>query len=492
MHLNKQFKGKMLILGCGSVAQCTIPILLKDVNMSPANITVMDMVDNKHLIKNEIKKGVNYVLDKVDQDNYLTLLPKYLSSGDFLLDLSYDVNTCALLEWCHNNNVLYVNASIDTWKDGDEKIRLTDSSPTALTLYERYKDIHKLVDKWKDKNGATAIMDHGANPGLVSHFTKQALVDMANRLIKEKKITKSKITLLENSLKKNEFAKLAQLLGVKTIHISERDSQIVNKPKEVNEFVNTWSINGFIEEGLAPAELGWGTHEKELPKNSFTHKSGTNHQILLATKGCRTWVRSWVPSGEIMGMVIRHGEAYSIPLCLTVKENNKVVYRPTVHYAYCPCDGALNSLHELAMRHYIPQEKFRILENEIISGKDELGCLLMGHEYKSWWIGSILDIETARKLVPNQNATTVQVAAGVVAAILYAINYPNLGFCVPDDLAYDEILEYVKPYLGEFISIPVDWSPRDNGKAFMPFGKVSDNKTSSEDEWQFSTFLVTA
>lgn len=492
MHLNKQFKGKMLIVGCGSVAQCTIPLLLKDMKIPPANITVMDMANNKNLIKNAITKGVNYVLDKIVEENYLELLPKYLSSGDFLVDLSYDIDTCCLLDWCHKNNVLYINASIETWKDGDHKIQLTNSSPTALTLYERYKDIHTLIKTWKNKKGPTAIVDHGANPGLVSHFTKQALVDMANQLIKEKKISTSRIKSLKDALKKNEFAKLAQLIGVKTIHISERDSQIVSKPKETNEFVNTWSINGFIEEGLAPAEIGWGAHEKELPKNSFTHNSGTNHQILLATKGCRTWVRSWVPSGEIMGMVIRHGEAYSIPLCLTVEEKGKVVYRPTVHYAYCPCDGALNSLHELAMRHYVPQEKFRILENEIISGKDELGCLLMGHDFKSWWIGSVLDIDTARKLVPNQNATTVQVACGIVAAILYAINYPNLGFCVPDDLAHDEILEYAKPYLGEFISSPVDWSPHDNVRAFMPFGKKDSNKLPEDDEWQFSTFLVTS
>ena len=54
-------------------------------------------------------------------------------------------------------------------------------------------------------------------------------------------------------------------LGVKVIHCSERDTQITDQPKQVDEFVNTWSIEGFREEGTTTAEMGWGTHEKQLP-----------------------------------------------------------------------------------------------------------------------------------------------------------------------------------------------------------------------------------
>ena len=47
------------------------------------------------------------------------------------------------------------------------------------------------------------------------------------------------------------------------------------KPKEVNEFVNTWSIAGLHEEGVAPAEMGWGTHERRLPLYAHTHQVRT-------------------------------------------------------------------------------------------------------------------------------------------------------------------------------------------------------------------------
>ena len=63
----------------------------------------------------------------------------------------------------------------------------------------------------------------------------------------------------------------------------------------VDEFVNTWSVEGFYEEGIAPAELGWGTHEKTLPQNAYEHPSGPKNQICISQPGAKTCVRSWVP-----------------------------------------------------------------------------------------------------------------------------------------------------------------------------------------------------
>ncbi len=64
--------------------------------------------------------------------------------------------------------------------------------------------------------------------------------------------------------------------------------------------------------------------------------------------GINTCVVSWVPPDHhIVGMIVRHGEAFTITEKLTVWEDGKAIYRPTVHYAYCPCDCAIASLYEL-------------------------------------------------------------------------------------------------------------------------------------------------
>jgi len=479
-----KFGGKLLIIGCGSVSQCAVPLVLKLIKMPPQKITIMDFVDNSSRVKNSLYKGVKYVIDKITPENYDKLLKEYVGVGDMIIDLAWNIETRDMIQWCRDNQVLYVNTSVEEWdpyKDSQRK------DPAKYTLYARHMELRKMISKWKDNKGPTAIVDHGANPGLVSHFTKYALIDIAKKILKEKSNGQRRKSL-EQALQDKDFAKLAQVEGVKTIHISERDTQITNKPKEINEFVNTWSIEGFYEEGIAPAELGWGTHERYVPQNSFFHTTGPKNQICLASIGMKTWVRSWVPCGEITGMVIRHGEAFSISDRLTVWDDGKVIYRPTVHYAYCPSDAAVNSLHELEMRQYKIQEKLRIMNDEIISGRDELGVLLMGHDFKSWWTGSVLDIEEARRLVPHQNATTLQVAISVVAAAIWMIKDPRSGFLLPDDVDHEEILKTATPFIKPFISQPVDWTPLKNLNT--KFTKFDLPKPSEEDVWQFTTFLV--
>jgi homospermidine synthase len=83
----------------------------------------------------------------------------------------------------------------------------------------------------------------------------------------------------------------------------------------------------------------------------------------------------------------------------------------------------------------------------------------MGHDFKSWWIGSLLDIEETRRLVPGQNATTLQVAASVLGALFWMIRNPNEGVKLPDQLPHEEIMEVAMPYLGPVVSQPTDWMP---------------------------------
>ena len=86
------------------------------------------------------------------------------------------------------------------------------------------------------------------------------------------------------------------------------------------------------------------------------------------------------------------GDTINVPIPPTLTANNlaeggTVHYRPTVHYAYHPCDGAVQSLHELAGKNWTMQANQRLIVNEVTKGIDELGVLLMGHPYRSWWTG---------------------------------------------------------------------------------------------------------
>jgi len=470
------------MVGYGSVASCTLPLLLKHLDMPMSHITVLDCVDKRDKLLPYIQKGLQFVQTRITKQNMSQVLQTHLSAGDLIIDLSVHIDTCDILAWCHDHGVLYINTAVELW--GVEE--LNGKLCTEHTLYWRQMKINSLVASWGADLGPTAILDHGANPGMVSHFAKQGLVYMAQEIIRRTPNT-ARAKTLEKLLADEDFPRLAMETGTKVLHISERDTQVISQPKQPNEFVNTWSVEGLIEEGLAPAELGWGTHEKTLPHNAQEHAEGPKNQICLEQMGIDTWARSWVPQGEIMGMVIRHGEAYTLSHHLTVQENGKVVYRPTVYYVYCPADYAINSVHELKMRQCNAQQSHRIVGNEIIDGRDELGVLLMGHDLTSWWIGSSLDIHTARELVPGQNATVVQVASSVLSAVVWMIANPNCGVKAPDDLPYKEIIEVARPYLGDVISMQTDWSPRnDHRPAYLHYGK---RVCSEADEWQFQSFL---
>jgi homospermidine synthase len=310
----------------------------------------------------------------------------------------------------------------------------------------------------------------------VSHFVKQALLNIAADTSVD----------AGNPKTREEWAALAAKLEVKVIHIAERDTQVANTPKQINEFVNTWSVDGFVSEGCQPAELGWGTHEKELPPQGRRHEFGRQSAIYLMQPGAGTNVRTWTPkAGHFHGFLITHGESISISDYLSHRAGDKVVYRPTVHYAYHPCDDAVMSVYEFAGRNWRLQDHKRILNEEILPGGiDELGVLLAGHKKNAYWYGSQLSIDEARKLVPHNTATSLQVCVAALSGMIWAMENPNRGVVEPDELDYRRALEICMPYLGPVVGAYSDWTPLfDRNRLFQ-------EDLDQSDPWQFKNVIV--
>jgi homospermidine synthase len=310
----------------------------------------------------------------------------------------------------------------------------------------------------------------------VSHFVKQALLNVACETGAETRVPASRA----------EWAALARTLGIKAIHVAERDTQVSPAPKERGEFVNTWSIDGFVGEAAQPAELGWGSHETHFPADGRRFDFGCEAAIYLNRPGAATQVRSWTPlEGPYHGYLITHGEAISIADYLTVVEAGAAVYRPTVHYAYHPCDGAILSLHELAGKNGEVQGKKRLLMAEISSGGiDELGVLLMGNPKGVYWYGSRLSVDDARRLAPYNNATSLQVTASVLAGLVWTLENPRRGIVEPDEIDFRRILAIALPYLGEMAGVWGDWSPLQDRGILFP------EDLDQNDPWQFSNIRV--
>jgi homospermidine synthase len=311
---------------------------------------------------------------------------------------------------------------------------------------------------------------------MVSWMVKQALLDVARDVVLK----------FDEPQTREDWARLAQRAGVKGIHIAERDTQRARDPKPRSKFVNTWSIEGFVSEGLQPAELGWGTHEKALPANGRRHDFGCGAAIYLLQPGAGTRVRSWTPTPKAQhGFLVTHNESISIADYFTLRENGTVVYRPTCHYAYHPCDDAVLSLHEMAGAAWTPQQTWQILsEHDIVDGIDELGVLLFGHAKNAYWYGSQLSIEETRALAPYQNATGLQVTSAVLAGVIWMLENPDRGIVEADEMDFRRCLSIQRPYLGPVIGQYTDWTPLDGRGVLFP------EDVDASDPWQFKNVLV--
>ena len=226
---------------------------------------------------------------------------------------------------------------------------------------------------------------------MVSWFVKRALLDIA-ALGCQVEVPRSR----------EDWAQLMRQLGVKGVHIAERDTQRARSPRRIGQFVNTWSVDGFISEGLQPAELGWGTHEKWFPPMGNRHEDPKAPSIYLSQAGAATKVRTWCPTGGAQhGLCVTHNESISIADYFTLTSAGEVTFRPTCHYAYLPCDEAMVSWHEL-LGGRTPNEHVVLSEADIVDGIDELGVLLYGQDRNAYSYGSRLSNAQARELAPTR------------------------------------------------------------------------------------------
>lgn len=461
------FNNRIVILGFGSIGSGIVPLLFK--HFKNPNIIMVITADsrNEHIAE---KYGISLVIEPITQRNYVDILSRNIHSGDFLVNLTVDVDSLDIIKWCSENNVLYIDTVIEPWAGYYVNPELPINERSNYHLRQRLMD-YRSENNTQGK--PTAIVAHGANPGLVNHFVKAALMEIANRNDIE-----------QTPESRQDWINLAKKLNVKVIHIAERDTQRPTTPKKRGEFVNTWSVEGFISEGSQPAELGWGSHEKRLPDDGRQHHYGCGSAIYLEQPGLMTRVRSWTPDqGPMHAWVITHNESISIADYFSGRVDD-VFYRPTVHYAYHPCDSAVASMHEIVGNNLIPQEQHRIITDEVMDGVDELGVLLMGNQHGSIWYGSNLSIAQAREAAPHNNATSLQVVAPVVAGMIWAINNPNSGILEADELPYNEIIDICRPYLGTMVAKWTDWTPLKNR------GQLFDEKIDADDPWQFINFRV--
>ena len=223
------FPGRLVIIGFGSIGQGLLPLIRRHIGMRPEAITIVSADAHGEAVAAAYR--ARFVVAPLLAENYRQLLDPLLGRGDFVLNVAVDVASAALITYARSKGALYLDTCIEPWPGGYRNPAIAAAQRTNYALREE-------VLALREGNSAvpTAVVTHGANPGLVSHFVKRALLNLA-----------ADVAIDTGQLDSGAaWADLARRLEVRTIHIAEHDTQLSPRRKQANEFVNTGSIDGFV------------------------------------------------------------------------------------------------------------------------------------------------------------------------------------------------------------------------------------------------------
>jgi homospermidine synthase len=435
----------IILLGYGNIGQALSPLLRQrfgavpihvfDERMTPAQVALAERYE------------LRWRRERISCANHRQLLSPGLGPGSLVINVATSISSHDVILLTQQQGACYLDTCIDPWEYQDGELGSADN-----TNYRMREQVMALQAGQQAQQRPTAVVAHGANPGLVSVLVKEALLIMAQQHLLQPAAPCGPL----------EWAQLAESLGVRVIQIAERDHQQTRQPRGANEFVNTWSVDGFVAEALQPAELGWGTHERAGPlaAEARLHNSGCQAAAYLPRMGAQARVRSWTPlAGEFVGYLISHNEAISLAAYLSIGSGAQASYRPTVYYAYHPCDQAMASLELLADGRRDTIASTRVLKDDIDSGIDELGVLIVSDRHPSLWFGSQLSIEAARAIAPHNNATSLQVVGSMMAAVEWIQDHPNAGIVESEAMDHDFLLRHARPYWEPLVQATRVWHP---------------------------------
>ena len=472
MNIKIQQTQKIILFGCGALGSCCLYYLPDFFDVDASQVFIIDKdpnVVNFPTTKQAIKNGCNFINYKIKRNNLNDLFDNVLKVKKY--DIIIDVTTCTptyiILKECRLRNLLYINTSIEDDHEDDHLNNL--QCPIDSSIFLQHYNLQIIADKTNiNNNNITSIIEFGMNPGLISIFAKQGILDIAKNVINSTNNVPRKFL---NYFKYKDYHNLAKFLKLRTIHCSEIDTQVPKNPITHN-FVNTWSCVGLITEGLEPAEIEVGTHEDIIPF-SKDNVSQPIPQLLITNKpGKDIKFQSLVPLKinnnvveftKIHGCAVHHGEGISLNRCI-----GKFDYAPTMHYVYqlSPVtDNLLNKLSTSTLSSIAKNpKKWKVLNmhDDDLEGYDNVGALLILEENPITkekrpyyhWTGSILNTDYTKNILKDQffGPTIIQVMAGVLSGMSWMLLNKHSGLSFGDNIDNKFILNLTKKYLGKFFS----------------------------------------
>src|ERR1700758_566895 len=170
--IHVEFPARILFVGFGSIGQGVLPLVLRHIGIAPERISIVTADERGR--EEAAKYGIKFVQERLTRENYRRVLSPLLGRGDFLINVSVEVSSVALIKLCWEKGSMYLDTCIEPWPGGYTDPTVPAARRTNYALREE-----ALALRRDNARAPTAVLTHGANPGLVSHFLKQALLNVA-------------------------------------------------------------------------------------------------------------------------------------------------------------------------------------------------------------------------------------------------------------------------------------------------------------------------
>lgn len=471
---------KYVILGCGSVGKCVLhylPRFLKGTLYK--DVYVVDKLSeprNFPAVANCVQQGAHYIHLELTVETLEKLFKDTLTAGDVVIDLTTRTDCYEFFRLTRKYALHYINTSIEEIYEPESG---TCNCPIDGSIWYQHAQLLDIAERTKRFNPPTSIMEFGMNPGLISVFVKEGIIQLAEYVLKNSTVLSIDAqSALRATMKKKDYAGIGKLLKIRTIHCSEIDTQLPRTPNPPGRFANTWSCLGMIDEAYENPEINVGDHEKSIPIPERDMVTVVDNLVVVTSKpSLDLRFYSYVPKSvdkksgkvhftEITGAAIHHGEMISLNRYFAAED-----FSPTMNYVYCPCNEARKGFTNMSKTDIFKASVTKggthvmTVYEDHLEGYDNVGaCLLLEsdpitgkNEPYGFWIGSILDHEyTTTKLNdPYFGPTTIQVTCGILSAVDYMITHPKRGMLFSEDVPTKFILDRARTYLGYLYAGPV-------------------------------------
>lgn len=425
----------ILLIGCGAVGKTVLLYWNRVIpHVTSKNLVIIEPKD----ISFPLPAHTTHRKMGLTKENYVKTLDEI--KPNFIIDLSIGVEAVSIINYCFDHNILYINTAMESWEGYPMWMPDLDMYKHSLKCSQ---DLILQTRQYTRLDQHTILIDHGMNPGLVTHFAKRCVEILAQ----------------EKGIDYNTLGEAAHKAGVQTIQCSEVDTQVckLDHADHPDTFLNTWSSVGFIEEATDPCQVGWGSHEDPLEHIPCVYEESIT---LMPVRGMDMLVEGWNPLvGKYKGYNIPHGEN-SITTRYFTHEN----YRPSAYYVYRPSRPAIESINNIRSNGYtVPSGEHVLTADEIEKGSDAVGALVICEDGTALWGGTIITTEDVPEhMRPYINCTCIQVGCGVLAGIDYVASHRKEGVIFADHLDTKRVLELVTPHIGivSFEYAPVKMSSK--------------------------------